>query len=406
MKRRVLSIVTAVIILIGIIPATLVSAEVSSGNGWNFDSDSGTLTVTTNRGTTEWHKGQIPRTAVKTVVVADGVTFIDVAAFMNCTNLANVTLPEGLKQIVTHAFENCTSLTEITFPEGITSIGMAAFSGCTGLTNVTIFGSRVSIDMNAFYGCTGLTSVVIKGAYWFGWSVFAGCTSLTNVIIKCATAIDDGDLVTIGLEAFYNCPQLKSVTLMNSEVYIDDRAFGFYSTASGQQKVAGFTFYGRNVSGITSYAQRNGFSYVELPDTCSNCDICGDCNPGCNDCGVCGDCKLGCSNCGICGDCKLGCNDCGVCGECNPNRVDCKSCNKCSTSTHAGKMGHILSNSNITTADALEILKYIVKLPGAISDCENAHKAANIIGGAISTADALEILKHIVKLPNKIDGMA
>ena len=69
-------------------------------------------------------------------------------------------------------------------------------------------------------------------------------------------------------------------------------------------------------------------------------------------------------------------------------------------------LGHVLGNADVTTADALEILKYIVQLPGAISSCDNARKAAAITGGNITTADALEILKKIVKLPNRIDGTA
>ena len=70
------------------------------------------------------------------------------------------------------------------------------------------------------------------------------------------------------------------------------------------------------------------------------------------------------------------------------------------------KPGHILGNTTVGTSDALEILKYIVKLPTPINSCNNARKAATIMGDTITTADALEILKHIVKLPNKIDGTA
>ena len=81
----------------------------------------------------------------------------------------------------------------------------------------------------------------------------------------------------------------------------------------------------------------------------------------------------------------------------------CSVCQICK-SGQPPRVGHILGNATVTTADALEVLKYIVKLPGAIGDCENARTAATIMGGAISTADALEILKKLVKLPNRIDG--
>ena len=87
-----------------------------------------------------------------------------------------------------------------------------------------------------------------------------------------------------------------------------------------------------------------------------------------------------------------------------PYRVACEC--DCGDSPTLGKSGHILGNAAVTTADALEILKYIVKLPTPITTCNNARKAATIMGSSITTADALEILKHIVKLPNKIDGNA
>ena len=104
----------------------------------------------------------------------------------------------------------------------------------------------------------------------------------------------------------------------------------------------------------------------------------------------------------------IGCNNCGICEDCNPDRVDCDNCDKCKpeVAPNAGKLGHVLGNATVGTSDALEILKYIVKLPTPINTCNNAKKAATIMGSSITTADALEILKHIVKLPNKIDGTA
>ena len=109
-------------------------------------------------------------------------------------------------------------------------------------------------------------------------------------------------------------------------------------------------------------------------------------------------------------------NFCSDCGKARPtdnpggDRIDCNDCEYCgdvAATPNAGRRGYVLGNTNVTTADALEILKYIVKLPGAVRDCENSKKAANIMGNdIISTADALEVLKKIVKLPNKIVGTA
>ena len=74
-------------------------------------------------------------------------------------------------------------------------------------------------------------------------------------------------------------------------------------------------------------------------------------------------------------------------------------CLVCEDKPNAGRRGFVLGGAKITTSDALEILKHIVRLHGNLIDnCDNARIAAAIVGNAISTADALEILKHIVGL--------
>ena len=118
------------------------------------------------------------------------------------------------------------------------------------------------------------------------------------------------------------------------------------------------------------------------------------------DCEVCGAgvvCSCDCS-CGVCGDCDPPC-ECGQCRFCKP------CCNRCRSRPTAGKLGHVLGNATVSTSDALEILKYIVNLNNIIKDCDNARRAATIVGNTITTADALEILKKLVSLPNRIDGV-
>lgn len=76
-------------------------------------------------------------------------------------------------------------------------------------------------------------------------------------------------------------------------------------------------------------------------------------------------------------------------------------------------LGRIVDNAQSpSTSDALEILKFIVGLDGAIKQGGEGSRAllASLItaesqrNGKPSTADALEILKKIVGLPNLIDG--
>lgn len=60
--------------------------------------------------------------------------------------------------------------------------------------------------------------------------------------------------------------------------------------------------------------------------------------------------------------------------------------------------GDVNGDTHITTADAIEILKYIVDLDSVIKDNAKAFAAASITGDAPSSADALAILKHIAEI--------
>ena len=210
-------------------------------------------------------------------------------AFCNCTSLISATIPYSVKSIGDYAFCNCTSLTSVTIPDSVTSIGDHAFDCCTSLTSVTISDSVKSIGDYAFSSCENLTSVTIPGSVTsIGRSTFYNCTSLTSIdyngtvsqwksikgygnvskIIKCTDGIiGNGNTVTIdnlkykiyddtaslvgyvdtpenlmipksfwydgytfkvssiGVEAFYNCTSLTSVTIPNSVTSIGSSAF-------------------------------------------------------------------------------------------------------------------------------------------------------------------------------------
>ena len=51
-RNKVISIILAISIIVALVPTADVSAQVISGSGWSFDPASGTLTVSTNEGTT------------------------------------------------------------------------------------------------------------------------------------------------------------------------------------------------------------------------------------------------------------------------------------------------------------------------------------------------------------------
>ena len=153
-------------------------------------------------------------------VTIEGVTSWAENSFLNCTNLASVTLTEGVTTIGSSAFEGCTQLTSIAIPKGVTSLGDKSFYGCTNLASVTLAEGLKTIGYSAFRNCP-LTNITIpKGVTSLGDYSFYGCTNLTSVTLA------EG-LTTIGYSAFQNCTTLGgSITIPSTVTSISEFAFG------------------------------------------------------------------------------------------------------------------------------------------------------------------------------------
>lgn len=101
-------------------------------------------------------------TAIREVVIPEGVSTINSSVFSNCTRLSKVTLPNTITSIGYYAFNQCTALSTINLPEGITSIGYGAFNNCVRLPEIILPSTLQSIGYDIFDGCSSLTSVKCK----------------------------------------------------------------------------------------------------------------------------------------------------------------------------------------------------------------------------------------------------
>ena len=144
-------------------------------------------------------------TAIKTVVIENGVTNVGAYAFNNCSSLTSVTIPDDVTKIGDYAFYGCQELTSITMPEGLTSIGSSAFQNCTKLTSVTIPNSVTNVGANAFNSCANLTSVTISNRLdTISERTFEKCTGLNSVTIP-------NSVKTVNYGAFYGCTDLTTI---------------------------------------------------------------------------------------------------------------------------------------------------------------------------------------------------
>jgi len=212
--------------------------------------------------------------ALTDITIPNSVTSIGKRAFRDCWKLASISIPNSVKSIGTEAFQNCYGLESITLPNsmtsieygvfdhcglreiiipnGVTSIGHMAFSYCTNLSDISIPNSVTSIGYEAFHHCSSLTSFnVSKNVTSIGPGVLGGCSNLetievdaentcynsrnncnaiidseTNELLAgCKNTIIPDGVTSIGHDVFYNCRDLKTVTIPSSVTYIGSYAF-------------------------------------------------------------------------------------------------------------------------------------------------------------------------------------
>jgi fructose-specific phosphotransferase system component IIB len=162
-----------------------------------------------------------------TIVIIDGYTSIDGAAFYNKPQITSVTIPNSVTSIEAYAFYACSELTSITIPNSVTSISSNAFA-YSGLTTVTIsaataavLGITVPATSITFFGKSGVTTVLSV--------TFSGSGELTQAIVNAslgsATIVIIEGYTSIGENAFQGKSQITSVTIPNSVASIGTQTF-------------------------------------------------------------------------------------------------------------------------------------------------------------------------------------
>ena len=135
------------------------------------------------------------------------------------TSVTAVTISNGVTRIGTDAFYNCTDLTNVVVPDSVTSIGRSAFSETEWYENQpdgVVYVGKVAYKMKG-YPCP--KTVRIKdGTISIAIDAFAYCSELKNVIIPyTVTKIEE--------HAFAACQNLTNITIPDSVTNIGQGAF-------------------------------------------------------------------------------------------------------------------------------------------------------------------------------------
>lgn len=194
MKKRLLSMILALGMMLTILPVNAITAwagngeTIQNGNCGTGGSDNVTYVLTQNNDDntnktytltisgngkmndySDYSYNYAPWNSVNyaiTQVVFEGdITTIGNYSFYRCTRLTSITIPNSVISIGTGAFLDCTGLKEITMPDDsnfkLHSIGAYAFEDCRSLKSITIPSSVQSIGEHAFYESFGSLKV-----YW------------------------------------------------------------------------------------------------------------------------------------------------------------------------------------------------------------------------------------------------
>ena len=98
-------------------------------------------------------------------IIPNGVTTIDIIAFIELESLTSITIPNSVTVIEDEAFTGCYSLTSITIGNSVTSIGNGAFYYCSSLDTVTCLAmTPPALGRDVFDECDNPTLFVPCGA--------------------------------------------------------------------------------------------------------------------------------------------------------------------------------------------------------------------------------------------------
>ncbi len=232
---------------------------------WKYYADTGRLSISGTGDMTDWSTAnETPwhsySASVLSVIIDDGVTSIGAYAFVNCTNLSDVTIPTSVTSIGSNAFGDSVNITDvhygsdpddwakITVDIGNNALTHAKYHYVSHFVDSGYFGEFIEWELysdgtltivgeGGMYNCVSadaypwyqhkdkITSVVIdynpnlpEPIKLIGNYAFQGYPNLTNVKFY-------SDITVIGNYAFADCSALESITIPDTLKEIKENAF-------------------------------------------------------------------------------------------------------------------------------------------------------------------------------------
>lgn len=191
-------------------------------------------------------------TSIKEITIPEIVVKIEKNVFEGCRYIEKVNFPVSnqLMDIGDYAFKDCTALKSIILPEGIDTLGYRAFGNCTSLTEFSI-PSSVTSGTEIFGTKNSVKKVIFK----------EDMITVPQQILKYAYSVETIELPegikTLSYQAFYKCKALKSIKLPTTLTTINKSVF------NGCTALADVTM-SDDIKTIKNYAFKNCTSLLTL----------------------------------------------------------------------------------------------------------------------------------------------
>ena len=257
--KKIISLLTALMLVLCILPATAMAAEITASGTcgdsltWTLDSE-GTLTISGTGEMTDVSGWSELSDSVTSVVIEEGVTSIASGAFYCFKGITSLTIPETVTTIGNTAFYLCKGLESLVIPGSVTQIGSNAFYGCSGLTEVMLSEGLVCIENGGFAWCSALAQIKLPATLTsVSGSAFSHCLALQRIqvdesnpyystdeqgallnrdqteLVRCPGALSSyiiaPTVTSIGAHAFEDCRYLAQISIPEGITTIGNNAF-------------------------------------------------------------------------------------------------------------------------------------------------------------------------------------
>ena len=272
---RIAALTLCMALVCALLPGVSLTAHAETVSGtcgpsltWSLDTDTGVLTISGSGKMSSFFIDPIPwydyRDSITSVILCDGVTTVGWCAFKDCRVLTTVSIPASLRQIegLSSTFENCLSLTAFQVDSG---------NECFSSRDGVLMDQAQTKLLRYPAGKTETAYVIPEGIEEINDEAFIGA-ALAEVTIP------EG-VTTVGVQAFYNCEAMKSVTIPASVRFIEGYSFGYHYDAETNDTyvtLEDFTICGYEDTAAQRYADNEGFSFVSLGAMPTVSGSCGD----------------------------------------------------------------------------------------------------------------------------------